>query len=196
VDDAAPRVPPRTVLLTKRLRLEPVSVRHAEGLYRAALSSRPELLPWMPWAREITLAGNQRQTAGDERSWNAGERFPFAAIEEALVLGVIGLKRDLDRSAWLHYWIRSDRTGLGYATEAAERVLRWGIEQLGLRRVALWAGIDNRPSRRVAEKLGFADLGPMPEPMEGGQGYFLAERYERPVEPGAIVTNQVQRGHG
>jgi RimJ/RimL family protein N-acetyltransferase len=183
-------------LLTNRLRLEPVSVQHAEGLYRAALSSRAELLPWMPWAREITLAGNRRHTAEDERAWKAGETFHFAAIEEALVLGVIGLERDVDRSAWLDYWIRSDRTGLGYATEAAERVLRWGVEQLSLRRVALWAGIHNRPSRRVAEKLGFIDVGPMPEPMEGGLGFFLAEGYERPVEPGAIVPNQVQPAHG
>jgi len=183
-------------LLTNRLRLEPVSVHHAEGLYRAALSSRVELLPWMPWARQITLAGNQRATAQDERAWNAGETFHFAAIEHALVLGVIGLKPDGDQRAWLHYWNRSDRTGLGYATEAAERVLRWGVDQLSLRRLSLWAGIDNRPSRRVAEKLGFVDVGPMPEPMQGGLGVFAAERYERPVEPEAVFTDQVKPFHG
>jgi RimJ/RimL family protein N-acetyltransferase len=183
-------------LQTSRLRLEPVSVHHAEGLYRAALSSRAELLPWMPWAREITLAGNHRHTAEDERAWAAGEHFYFAAVEDALALGVIGLERDGDGSAWLHYWIRSDRTGLGYATEAAERVLRWGVEQLSLRHFALWAGVDNRPSRRVAEKLGFVDVGLMPEPMEGGLGFFSAERYERKVEPGTAVTDQVKPPHG
>ena len=100
----------------------------------------------MPWAREITLAGNHRHTAEDERAWAAGEHFYFAAVEDALALGVIGLERDGDASAWLHYWIRSDRTGLGYATEAAERVLRWGVEQLSLKRFSLWAGVDNRPA--------------------------------------------------
>jgi ribosomal-protein-serine acetyltransferase len=183
-------------LYTSRLRLETVSLHHAEGLYRAALSSRPELLPWMPWAGEITLAGNHRHTTEDERAWTAGEHFHFAAMEDALALGVIGLKRDNDGGAWLHYWIRSDRTGLGYATEAAERVLRWGVEQLSLKRFSLWAGVDNRPSRRVAEKLGFVDVGPMPEPMEGGLGVFSAERYERLVEPVAAVTDQVKPLHG
>lgn len=150
----------------------------------------------MPWARQLTRAANQWAAADSERAWTAGEQFHFAAIEDAVVLGVIGLNRDGARSAELHYWIRSDRTSLGYATEAGERVLRWGVEQLHLQRVTLWAGVDNRPSRRVAEKLGFVDTGPMPKRMEGGLGLFRAERYERPVEPGAIDTDQVKPVHG
>jgi ribosomal-protein-serine acetyltransferase len=196
VDAAGTPVPPRAALHTSRLRLEPVAAAHALGLYEAALASRAQLLPWMPWARDITLAGNQIYTAEAERAWKAGEEFHFVASEGGLVLGVVGLNRTVDRSAELHYWIRSDRTGLGYATEAARGVLRWGEERLGLERFTLWAGVDNRPSRRVAEKLGFVDVGPMPEPMEGGLGVFSAERYERAVEPGAAVMDQVKPLHG
>jgi RimJ/RimL family protein N-acetyltransferase len=192
VDDARIRVPPRTVLLTSRLRLEPVSARHADGLYQAALSSREQLLPWMPWARQVTLAGNQHYAAEAERAWGAGEEFHFATLEGDLVLGVIGLNRAADRGAELHYWIRSDRTGLGYATEAAQRLLGWGAQQLGLDRFTLWAGVHNRSSRRVAEKLGFRDLGPLPEPMEGGLGVFRAERYARPAEPDSPLMDQVE----
>jgi hypothetical protein len=60
---------PRTVLFTRRLRLEPVAAGHAPGLYQAALASRVQLLPWMPWAAEITLDGNQDYTAEAERAW-------------------------------------------------------------------------------------------------------------------------------
>src|ERR1700730_10713075 len=54
---------PRTPLVTRRLRLEPVEGRHAEGLYQAARASRAELLPWMPWAIDITLEGDQHDAA-------------------------------------------------------------------------------------------------------------------------------------
>ncbi len=165
--------------MTRRLRLEPVEGRHAEGLYQAARASRAELLPWMPWAIDITLEGNQRYAADAERSWQADEEFHFAVLEDALVLGVMGLNRDHEGSAELHYWIRSDRAGRGYTTEAGERILQWGAETLGLHSFTLWAGIDNRASRRVAEKLGFRDVGPLPEPMSGGLGTFLAEGYRR-----------------
>ena len=170
---------PRSPLVTRRLRLEPVEGRHAEGLYQAARASRAELLPWMPWAIDITLEGNQRYAADAERSWQADEEFHFAVLEDALVLGVIGLNRDHEGCAELHYWIHSDRAGRGYAAEAGERILQWGAETLGLHSFTLWAGIDNRASRRVAEKLGFRDVGPLPEPMSGGLGTFLAEGYRR-----------------
>lgn len=169
----------RTRLVTRRLRLEPVVARHAEGLYQAALASRSELLPWMPWAIDITLEGNQHYASDAERSWRAGEEFHFAILDHDLVVGVIGLNRDHEGSAELHYWIRSDRAGRGYTTEAGERILQWGAEKLGLQTFTLWAGIDNRASRRVAEKLGFRDVGPLPTPMSGGLGMFLAEGYRR-----------------
>src|SRR6266849_1950969 len=158
---------PRTPLVTNRLRLEPVAARHAEGLFQAARASRSELLPWMPWASDITLEGNQHYATDAERSWQAGEEFHFAVLECDLVLGVMGLNRNHDGSAELHYWIRSERTGRGYTTEAGERILRWGVEQLGVQTFTLWAGVENHASRRVAEKLGFRDVGPLPEPMQG-----------------------------
>src|ERR1700736_5294188 len=135
---------PRTPLVTRRLRLEPVEGRHAEGLYQAARASRAELLPWMPWAIDITLEGNQHYAVDAERSCEAG--------------------------AELHYWIRSERAGHGYTVEAGECVLRWGVEQLGVKSFTLWAGVENLASRRVAEKLGFRDVGPLPAPSTRGPG--------------------------
>src|SRR5712692_3030501 len=148
---------PRSPLITPRLRLEPVAGQHAQGLYQAARASRAELLPWMPWASEITLEGNQRYAADAERSWQAGEEFHFAVLEDGVVLRVMGLNRNPGGTAELHYWIRSDRSGRGYTTEAGERILRWGADELGLESFTLWAGVENRASRRVAEKLGFGD---------------------------------------
>ncbi len=180
---------PRTPLITLRLRLEPVTAEHAEGLYQAALASRAELLPWMPWAVDITLDGNRRYAVDAERAWQAGEEFHFAVLEEDLVLGVVGLNRNRNGSAELHYWTRSDRTGRGYTTEAGERIIRWGIEELGVKFLTLWAGVENRASRRVAEKLGFRDVGLLPEAMKGGLGVFPAEGYER-------SANDVKPLHG
>ncbi len=173
---------PRAVIETGRLRLEPVSARRAEGLYQAALASRTQLLPWMPWAVDISLQSNQNYTAQAEGSWDTDDEFHFVVLEDDLVLGVIGLNRDGESSAELHYWIRSDRAGRGYATEAGERILQWGVEELGLRSFTLWAGVDNGASRRIAEKLGFCDIGPLPEPMEGGLGTFVAEGYVRSAD--------------
>ena len=54
---------PRGPLETERLRLEPVSAGHSEALHQAVIASRPELLPWMPWAREPTPEGGREAAA-------------------------------------------------------------------------------------------------------------------------------------
>jgi hypothetical protein len=90
---------PRRALDCTRLRLEPVSARHAECLYQAALTSQAQLLPRMPWATEITLESNRNYTTDAKRSWDADEEFHFAVLVHDLLLGVIGLNRGHESTA-------------------------------------------------------------------------------------------------
>lgn len=134
----------------------------------------------MPWAKDPQLAGARSMTREGELHWRAGSDFHFAVVEpgSGLVLGVVGVNREGDDAAELHYWIRSDHAGAGLTTEAAHAVIAWSRRALRLRRLTLWAGRDNRASRRVAEKLGFKHVGPLDWEPEGGLGTFPAESYE------------------
>lgn len=173
----------RLELQTERLLLQPVEAAHTEGLLEATVASRPELLPWMPWAREPILAGSREAAARGRRDWLEGTAFHFAVVERdtGVVLGVVGLNREDDGAAELHYWIRSDRAGRGLTTEACLAVIEWAQRCLEFERLTLWAGRDNHASRRVAVKLGFTHLGPLSWEPEGGLGTFPAESYERSV---------------
>ncbi|HYM67005.1 MAG TPA: GNAT family N-acetyltransferase [Patescibacteria group bacterium] len=177
--------PERLTLETERLVLEPVSPAHAEGLYAAIAASQAELLPWMPWAREPSLAAAIVMTQRTPREWLEDHEFHFALVDKAtrLVLGIVGLNREQSRQAELHYWIRTDHAGKGLTTEAAGAVVSWARQALGLKRITLWAGRDNQASRRVAEKLGFKHLGPLDWRPEGGEGHFDAESYELSLSP-------------
>jgi RimJ/RimL family protein N-acetyltransferase len=170
----------RDVLKTERLQLEPVRPIHAKSLFQAVVDSRPELLPWMPWAREPTLAGTRTQIHSSVKAWDQGDEFHFCLVElgAAPVLGVAGLNRDGANVAELHYWIRTDSSGRGLTTEACRALVNWAPRALGVRRLTLWAGHDNVASRRVAAKLGFVHVGPLDWRPEGGLGAFDAESYE------------------
>ena len=167
-------------LETERLKLQPVSLRHAEGLYSAVVTSRGELLPWMPWARDPTLDGNRLYTEKASTDWKEARAYHFALVgrETGLVLGVAGLNRGDASTFELHYWIRSDHAGRGLTTEACTALLDWAVHALGATTFTLWAGRANAPSRRVAEKLGFTDTGPLAWEPEGGFGTFPAHSYE------------------
>jgi ribosomal-protein-serine acetyltransferase len=170
----------RVQLQTERLLLQPIALSHAKAIFAAIVASRPELLPWMPWAKEPTLDGARKAAAGGRRDWRAGARFRFAVVERAtnLVLGVVGLDREGDDSMELAYWIRSDHAGRGLTTEACRALIDWGARTLRASRITLWAGRDNHASRRVAVKLGFTHLGPLDWEPDGGLGTFQAEKYE------------------
>jgi ribosomal-protein-serine acetyltransferase len=170
----------RQTLETPRLRLLPLAGAHAAAIHQAVLASRAELLPWMPWAREPTVSGGREAAARTRRAWNEDREYRFTVVGRTTrdVLGVVGLDRKDEDVAELSYWIRSDHTGQGIATEACRALIKWAPSALGVRRLTLWAGRDNHSSRRVAAKLGFAHVGPLGWRPQGGLGTFEAEAYE------------------
>jgi HAD superfamily hydrolase (TIGR01509 family) len=169
---------PREFISTLRLRLEPIGPEHAAGIHAAATSSLAELRPWMPWAVNLSPDAVRELAAAAPARWEAGREHHFAIIREGSVLGVVGLNREAPGVYELHYWIASYVAGAGLVTEAAAAVLAWARDRLPLQRFTLWAGSENQASRRVAEKLGFQHIGPLPDLKAGGYGPFPAELYE------------------
>jgi ribosomal-protein-serine acetyltransferase len=159
---------PREPIHTARLVLEPVSHAHDGELYEASIASRPELLPWMPWAVEVSM---ETQVAYvDDRGipgWDTGSP-AFAITEDGVAIGVIGLDERSEGEYEIHYWLRTDRTGRGYVTEAAQALIAWAPGALGARRILLNAGMENHRSLAVAGRLGFTRDGELEGGMTGG----------------------------
>jgi ribosomal-protein-serine acetyltransferase len=150
----------------------------AGGIWEATRASLPELDPWLPWARTASL--DQTRTFADDavRNWAEGTDHVFGILVDGQVVGTIGLHtpRATRSIGEVGYWIRTDRTGHGYVTEAGGAVVRFGFDVLALTRLELRAGVDNLPSQRVAERLGFRQEGRLrrgcPHP-DGGYDCFL-----------------------
>jgi len=128
-------------------------------LYAAVRASLAHLSPWMPWcstgyseidAVSFVLARAELRERGEE--------YDFAIVETSgnHFVGSAGINRiqNQDRLANLGYWVHVDWCGRGAATRAARQVARFGFTELGLARLEIVVDIDNRPSQRVAEKLG------------------------------------------
>ncbi len=64
--------------------------------------------------------------------------------------------------AEIGYELAPDEWGHGYATEAAREIVRFGFEELGVRRITAWTVADNVASIRVLEKLGMSLEGRLP----------------------------------
>ena len=162
---------PRDPILTARLRLEPIGAEHAEALWESSSTSLEELRPWLPWARSAGPATTKEFAERSEVSWAADTDYAFVVFEEDLLVGGVGLHTPrIERLGELGYWIRTDRTGRGYSTEASAAVLAFGFDILGMYRMELRAGVENLASQRVAEKLGFTREGTLRQGCPSGEG--------------------------
>ena len=89
-----------------------------------------------------------------------GSAHHFAITRDGSLLGAIGLVLSEDRrSGSLGYWMAPSVWGQGLTTQAARRVIEWGLTVLRLEKITADAAQDNAASLAVLGKLGFAKTG-------------------------------------
>jgi ribosomal-protein-serine acetyltransferase len=138
--------------------IRPYRVADAEEVYAAVRESMAELSPWMPWCHpgysiEETRAWIESQIP----AFLQATAFEFAIVSASgRYLGACGLNQidKGNRRANLGYWIRSSAACHGSATAAVKLLQAWAMKSTDLIRLEIVIAVENRKSRRVAEKAG------------------------------------------
>lgn len=173
------RPPPRLDIRveTPRLVVRSYALDDAAAVFEAINASRDHLTPWLPWvdehrelagtvryiASQIVLANEPSTLTGGGDGARLGLGVGIFERESGAFVGGTGFNdvRPSTASAETGYWIRADRAGRGYCTEAMRHWLSWlltpqeaGGGGLGLARVRIYCSSANGASRRIPEKLG------------------------------------------
>lgn len=158
--------------------IRPFRRRDIDSLYVAVRDSQPELAEFLPWAtKTYTRAGAAGFIRESMRSWREGKAYDFAIRmldrPERHVgnISIWHVSRS-SRSGEIGYWIRTEDTGQGIATEATRAALRIGFEELYMHRMILRVAVGNRASERVAAKLGFLREGVLREEIRVGNRWM------------------------
>ncbi|WP_405360013.1 GNAT family N-acetyltransferase [Kitasatospora sp. NBC_00085] len=153
-----PDTPAPVTLGTERLILRPPQQSDVDAIFEACQDA--EIQRWTvvpsPYRREDAeyfvndLAANGWRT-GDNLIWCVLER------ETGALVGTQGLVSCPGRpgAAEVGWWAAKEFRGRGYTAEAAREVARYGLTELGLRRLEWVAYVGNEGSRAIAEKVGF-----------------------------------------
>ena len=147
-------------LETERLVLRATRAGQGSVVSDAVAESFADLKCWMPWAQEPqTIEDCERHCREMHAKWHAREVLDFCFFRKdgTRFVGKGGL-HTIDWSVpkfEIGYWIRSDDTRQGIATEATPALVDLARATLGAKRVEITFDARNQASRRVAEKSGF-----------------------------------------
>jgi ribosomal-protein-serine acetyltransferase len=157
---------------TGRFVLRPFRKRDADSLYKAVRASIPELHQWLPWA-QLNYGINDAHHFIREsiKAWKETRAYDYAIRARGrsdLHLGNASIwfvSRGF-RTGEIGYWVRTDQTQSGVATEVTARLTELGFDHLNMHRIVLRIAVGNRPSERVAEKLGYVREGVLREELK------------------------------
>jgi ribosomal-protein-serine acetyltransferase len=147
-----------------------------EEIWALVEQERDRLGNWMPWISGLT-------TIDEERAWlesvssNEGTLEGCGLFVEGRYVGGVGLSWDaFNIVGEIGYWIGSEHEGRGLVTRAVRVLIDVGFEELGLNRIIIRTGVENRRSWAIAERLGFTREG-----IERGSGRGTGGYYDQVV---------------
>jgi RimJ/RimL family protein N-acetyltransferase len=129
-------------------------------LKQAIDASRTELAHWTPWVlpNPDKLSVLERRLDNFVNQFEAREQFIYAIEDRATgqLLGGIGLYNRIAPGVLeIGYWMRSDVTGRGYATEASEALMRVAFIDCEVTRLEIRVDPNNARSVAIPKRLGF-----------------------------------------
>ena len=178
-----PPFPEGHSLTTSRLSLLSPSLEDVQELWPHVTD--PRITAFLAWEPH----GHQDETRSviasliDEQA--LGNGFHWVVRHGDVVVGLVSLiavRRTHRAWTWnraeLAYWIARDAQGQGFATEAAEAAMRFAFGPLGLHKLVVYFALDNVPSGRVVEKLGFRLVGDEREAFSKHGRWYDLRHYE------------------
>ena len=141
-----------------RLTLRAFTDADKDRLFQSVRHSSAELMPFLPWCHpQYARKDAKTWIRFAQATWRDRTQFAFLieASATGTLIGGVGLDSPNEHGdANLGYWVRTDCTGYGYATEAASGLAALGLQRLELQQILITLSVHNHASRQVAIKTG------------------------------------------
>lgn len=142
---------------TKRLILRPMKANDAEEVFRN-WASDPEVAKFMRWSTHEDVTMTREWLQAEENEVESDEFYDWGIVlkETGELIGSGGLSWRADLNLYeLGYNLMKKYWGQGLMTEAAEKMVEFGIKDLKQKKLYCCYAKENIASGKVMEKVGF-----------------------------------------
>jgi ribosomal-protein-serine acetyltransferase len=144
--------------INEQVYLERLRLSHVEVIFEAIDQNREHLRRWLPF---IDFTRKLRDTELFVRSiieQPVGERDDVYVIwHRKDFAGLIGYKDadQINNRVEIGYWLVKDKTGMGLATLATQKLVDYAFRNMNMNRVQIRCGVGNDKSSAIPKRLGF-----------------------------------------
>ncbi|CAD2073454.1 ribosomal-protein-serine acetyltransferase [Jeotgalicoccus coquinae] len=149
-----------TIKIDDTLELKQVQTNEYQALYALVDNNRTQLREWLPWVDYMTAPGQYVPIIKDWIEMNdALESLTLGVYSNGELAGMCGFNRivGMSRRAEVGYWLAEEYTGTGMMSKAVTGLINYGFDELGLHRIEIIAGVENKKSRKIPERLKFTE---------------------------------------
>jgi ribosomal-protein-serine acetyltransferase len=169
--------------VTPGILLAPLRAKYADAYAKLIEESRAELGQWLPWVSHSRGPDDVRTFIAtvDERRRGTVAETTFAILVDDRPAGIIDLHEPsrVHNLASVGYWLGTRFTGRGIMTKSLVHFSEFAFEAHGIRRLELYAAVDNMRSRGVAERAGFTLEAILRDRLKFHEDYLDAALYVR-----------------
>jgi ribosomal-protein-serine acetyltransferase len=160
----------------------------ADELHALIERNRARLAKWIHWAQDQTPLQTLAFIRRAREKARDGSGLHRCIVTDGCIVGVVTLSVDAaNHSAAVGYWLDEACEGQGLVTAAVAGLVDDAFEHWRLNRVEIRAEVHNRPSRAVADRLGFQFEGVM------RQAYRVGERYSDDAVYSLLASDPARR---
>lgn len=145
--------------VSEDIALTPVRVSDAHQLFHLIEENRKHLSPWLPWIVEIqTSEAIEAFLAAKEQDAKEGKGATFCIWYKGELVGTLGFSFLTKRrkTANIEYMLAKEYTEKGIATKACKWLLEHIFRETGAEIAEIRCSLENRRSRKLAQRLGFS----------------------------------------
>ena len=167
--------------VNNQLKLSSLQQSEAPAYFQLITQNQQYLGKWLPWALKVKTLADQERTTRIAVLADRGQPTQFSIYWQERLVGRISFV-ELDRinqTAEIGYWLSEDAQGRGIMCASVERLVRYGFEDLHLKRIDLKIATHNQASLGVAHACGFEEQEILPNAINLVGGSVDARRWSR-----------------
>lgn len=148
----------KVIRLNEEIELRELGLADVDDIFRTIDTQRAYLGKWLPFVEYTRNPSDSRVFVESVIHVPAEKYEPvFVIRHKAEYAGMVGLHftdRENKRTE-IGYWLSEPFQGKGIATMAVKAVCGFVFEELGLNRIQIRCGVENYPSKKIPQRLGF-----------------------------------------